>query len=141
MVVCSNFLLMTLFSLFAIFKGEYSKATNKIYSFRILLSFTIKGLRQFFEMFLTDQSRFFFFDKKFLLHILWNSRRDIWVTFPYHLKKLRSKLKFWLEKLNCGFFHSFLSKFVEFEVNKKIFSIILFGMHKNWKCLANFSML
>ena len=28
------------------------------------------------------------------------------VTFPSHLKKLRSILRFWLEKLNCGFFYS-----------------------------------
>ena len=32
---------------------------------------------------------------------------DILVSFPSHLKKLRSILRFWLEKLNCGFFHSF----------------------------------
>ena len=31
------------------------------------------------------------------------------VTFPSHLKKLCSKQRFWHEKLNCGFFHSFLS--------------------------------
>ena len=29
------------------------------------------------------------------------------VSFPSHLKKLHSILRFWLEKLNCGFFHSF----------------------------------
>ena len=33
----------------------------------------------------------------------------ILVTFPSHLKKLRSIPRFWLEKLNCGFFHSFHS--------------------------------
>ena len=41
--------------------------------------------------------------------ILWKSRCHILVTFPSHLKKLRSILRFWLEKLNCGFFHSFHS--------------------------------
>ena len=41
--------------------------------------------------------------------ILWKSRRHILVTFPSHLKKLRSILRFRLEKLNCGFFHSFHS--------------------------------
>ena len=29
------------------------------------------------------------------------------VAFPSHLKKLRCKPRFWLKKLNCGFFHSF----------------------------------
>ena len=32
------------------------------------------------------------------------------VSFPSHLKKLRSLLRFWLEKLNCGFFHSLHSR-------------------------------
>ena len=32
-----------------------------------------------------------------------------WVTFPSHLKKLRFILRFWLEKLNWGFFHSIYS--------------------------------
>ena len=41
--------------------------------------------------------------------ILWNSRCDTLDSFPSHLKKLRSILIFWLEKLNCGFFHSFHS--------------------------------
>ena len=36
-------------------------------------------------------------------------RCNILVTFPFHLKKLRFIPRFWLEKLNCGFFHS--SKF------------------------------
>ena len=39
--------------------------------------------------------------------ILWKSRCNILVTFPSHLKKLRFILRSWLEKLNCGFFHSF----------------------------------
>ena len=39
--------------------------------------------------------------------ILWKSECYILDTFPSHLKKLRSILRFWLEKLNCGFFHSF----------------------------------
>ena len=30
--------------------------------------------------------------------------------FPSHLKKFRSILRFWIEKLNCGFFHSFHSR-------------------------------
>ena len=29
------------------------------------------------------------------------------VSFPSHLEKLCSILRFWLKKLNCGFFHSF----------------------------------
>ena len=29
---------------------------------------------------------------------------------PSHLKKFRSLLRFWLEKLNCGFFHSLHSR-------------------------------
>ena len=41
--------------------------------------------------------------------ILWKSRCDILVTFPSHLKKLRSILRSWLEKLNCAFFHLFHS--------------------------------
>ena len=47
--------------------------------------------------------------KNIFFQILWKSRGHILVTFPSHLKKLRSKLRFWLEKLNCGFFHSFHS--------------------------------
>ena len=34
-------------------------------------------------------------------------RWHILVTFPSHLKKLRSILRFWLEKLNCWFFTRF----------------------------------
>ena len=41
--------------------------------------------------------------------ILWKSRYIIFISFPSHLKKLRSILKSWLEKLNCGFFYSFHS--------------------------------
>ena len=41
--------------------------------------------------------------------ILLKSRCYILFNFPSHLKKLRSILRFWLEKLNCGFFHSFHS--------------------------------
>ena len=47
--------------------------------------------------------------KKKFFRILWKSRGHILVTFHFHLKKLRSILTFWLEKLNCGFFHSFHS--------------------------------
>ena len=46
----------------------------------------------------------------YFFQILWKSRCNIWVSFPSHLKKLRSILRFWLEKLNCGFFHSFHSR-------------------------------
>ena len=46
--------------------------------------------------------------------ILWKCRCHILVTFPSHLKKLCSILRFWLEKCNCGFFHSFLSRFPTF---------------------------
>ena len=43
--------------------------------------------------------------------ILWKSSRcNILVSFPSHLKKLSSILRFLLEKLNCGFFHSFHSR-------------------------------
>ena len=42
--------------------------------------------------------------------ILCKSRRYILVTFPSHLKKLRSKLRFCHEKLNCGVFDSFHSR-------------------------------
>ena len=39
------------------------------------------------------------------------SRCLILITFPSHLKNLCSIiLRFWLERLNCGFFHSFHSK-------------------------------
>ena len=38
------------------------------------------------------------------------SRCYILVSLPSHLKKLRSILRFWLEKLNCGFFFSFHSR-------------------------------
>ena len=41
--------------------------------------------------------------------ILWKSRCDILVAFPSHLKKLRFILRYWLEKLNCEFFHLFHS--------------------------------
>ena len=45
----------------------------------------------------------------YFFQILWKSRCHILVTFPSHLKKLRSILIFVLEKLNCGCFHSFHS--------------------------------
>ena len=41
--------------------------------------------------------------------ILWKRKYYILVTFPSHLKKLRSILRFWLKELNCGFCHSFHS--------------------------------
>ena len=41
--------------------------------------------------------------------IPWKSRRHILLTFSSHLKKLCSILRFWLEKLNCRYFHSFHS--------------------------------
>ena len=42
----------------------------------------------------------------FFFQILWKSKCHILVTFPSHLKKLRSNiLIFWLERMNCGFFH------------------------------------
>ena len=49
---------------------------------------------------------------KQFFQILWKSksRCNILVSFPSYLKKLRSTLRFWLEKLNCGFFHSFHSR-------------------------------
>ena len=48
--------------------------------------------------------RLFFLVRFF--QILWKSGCHILVTFPSHLKKLRSKLRFWLENLNCRFFYS-----------------------------------
>ena len=42
----------------------------------------------------------------FIFQIRWKRRCHILVTFPSHLKKLHSILRSWLEKLNCGFFHS-----------------------------------
>ena len=51
-----------------------------------------------------------YYSSKIFFHILWKSRCNILVSFPSHLKKLRSMLRFWLEKLNCGFFHSFHSR-------------------------------
>ena len=38
-----------------------------------------------------------------IFQILWKSRCDILVSFPSHLKKFCSILRFWLKKLNCGF--------------------------------------
>ena len=52
----------------------------------------------------------FFPTYKTFFQILWKSRCNILVSFPSHLKKLHSLLRFWLEKLNCGFFHSFHSR-------------------------------
>ena len=48
--------------------------------------------------------------KYLYFRILWKSRCNILVSFPSHLKRLRSIPRFWLEKLNCGFFHSFHSR-------------------------------
>ena len=45
---------------------------------------------------------------KKMYYVLW--ARIFGVSFPSHLKKLCSILRFWLEKLNCGFFHSFHSR-------------------------------
>ena len=39
-----------------------------------------------------------------IFQILWKSRCNIFDSFPSHLKKLHSILRFWLEKLICGFF-------------------------------------
>ena len=41
--------------------------------------------------------------------IIWKSRGHILVNFPSHVKKLCYTLRFWLEKLNCRFFHLFQS--------------------------------
>ena len=38
--------------------------------------------------------------------ILWKCRCHILVTLPSYLKNLHSIQRFWLEKLNCGIFHS-----------------------------------
>ena len=40
----------------------------------------------------------------YFFQILWKSRSNILVTYPSHLKKLRSILRSWLEKMNSGFF-------------------------------------
>ena len=46
-------------------------------------------------------------DKGFkFLQILWKSRSHILVTFPSQWKKLRSTMRFLLEKLKSVFFHS-----------------------------------
>ena len=45
--------------------------------------------------------------KKTFFQILWKSRCHFLVTLPSHLKKLHSIPRFWLKKLNCGFFNSF----------------------------------
>ena len=50
-----------------------------------------------------------YWKENYFFQNLWKSRCHILVTFPSHLKKLRSTLRFWLEKSNCGFFHSFHS--------------------------------
>ena len=47
--------------------------------------------------------------RKIFFQILWKCRCDILVTFPSHLIKLGSILRFCLQKLICGFFHSFHS--------------------------------
>ena len=60
--------------------------------------------------------------------ILCKSRRYILVTFPSHLKKLRSKLRFCHEKLNCGFFHSIHSK----KHRKNNFSWQTFSIDNNY---------
>ena len=60
----------------------------------------------FYTKILTKKSWFAFL----FFQILWKSRCNILVSFPSHLKKLRSILRFWLEKLNCGFFHSLHSR-------------------------------
>ena len=47
------------------------------------------------------------YNKINFFQILWKSRCNILVSFPSHLKILHSILRFWLENLNCGFFHLF----------------------------------
>ena len=44
-----------------------------------------------------------------IFQILWKSGCHILVTFPSHLKRLHSLLRFWLEKLNCGLYRWFYS--------------------------------
>ena len=62
------------------------------------------------------------------------------VTFPSHWKKLRSILRYWLEKLNCGFCHSFHSWK---NTTKQLFTVVENNyryVHSIFKCLLGSSL-
>ena len=59
----------------------------------------------------------------YFFQILWKNRCRISVRFPSHLKTIRSLLRFWLEKLNCGFF-SLVSHWWHQTSQNNFFSIV-----------------
>ena len=72
-----------------------------------------------------------------IFQILWKSRCNILVIFPSPLKKFRSILRSWLEKLNCGFFHK--SNFSTCTITRKILNTLdihsFFALKYNYKLL------
>ena len=52
----------------------------------------------------------FFFEKIIYYFKFYEKVGVISLFFPSHLNELCSILRFWLEKLKCGFFHSFHSR-------------------------------
>ena len=73
-----------------------------------LFIFLIDFLRFFKFGYFNYRTTSFVKEKRYFIQIT-DYRYYILVSFPSHLKKLRSILRFWFEKLNCGFFHSFYS--------------------------------
>ena len=83
----------------------------KLTIFLLLTYFHLKAFIWHFQkwkkpIFDTSKLAHVFFSK-FYGKVPWCNILD---SFPSHLKKSRSILRFGLEKLNCGFFHSFHSR-------------------------------
>ena len=103
-------LLFVFFLHYAIFD---LKSGIAVFFFFIVQNPTFKKVCQKYDLFdeffeNTYANQLFCLENSYF-QILWKSRCHILVTFPSHLKKLRSILIFVLEKLNCGCFHSFHS--------------------------------
>ena len=93
---------------FIIYKIYYFATFKSWNPIHFLQALELHLQHRIFQLDQLKKKRFFFWNNIFF-KILWKSRCHILVTFPVHLKKLRSKLRFWLQKLNYGYFHSFYS--------------------------------
>ena len=112
-LLCLIFVIKILIRKLVIFYNE--SLTTKVVLWSFFMSETSEK---------SHNSTFLFLVWLKFFQILWKSRCYILVGFPSHLKKLRSIPRFWLEKLNCGFFHSFHSwKKTTNQFSRKIFIV------------------
>ena len=72
-----------------------------------------------------------YFGKKYFFQILWKSRCNILVSFPSHLKKLCSILRFWLEKLKVEKTSQNNFSSQNFSVENNYYYDIIFFQHSN----------